>query len=85
MMHFITALCVVFHLSPSRSSRSVILIATRKTTLSLRLDLITVMQHLEYEPESTLKRTLPKTAYKTYDENCQSKQTLTSAVSSFNN
>jgi len=52
-MQFIKALSVLFHLFANRSSRNVILIATRQTILSLRLNLFTVTQHSEYEPDST--------------------------------
>jgi len=47
MMQFTKALSVLFHLFANCLSRSVILIATRQTILSLRLNLITVLKNSE--------------------------------------
>jgi len=47
MMQFTKVLSVLFHMFANRSNRSVILIATRQTILSLRLNLITVTQYSE--------------------------------------
>ena len=66
MMHPITSVCVIFHQSVNHSHRSAVLIATRKTNLYLRLDLITVT---EYKPELTFESTLPEAAYKTFRKN----------------